>query len=170
MKGAPVVFVALGSNIGDPEATLARSLPALERGGFRVTTQSSLYLTEPVDAPAQNWFVNAVVGGTTDLTPEELLGRCLEIEAQLGRVRSDRHGPRTIDLDLLLHGDLVRATQELTLPHPRLHERLFVLIPLEEIAPLARHPVLGKSITQLRAECRDDSRVVFHRRPLGVSR
>lgn len=162
MSGPPV-FLGLGSNRGRREAVLQRALQALEERGFRVTAMSSLYLTEPVDAPPQDWFLNAVAEGRTALSPEALLAACLEIEAGLGRVREVRHGPRTLDLDLLLYGDEVRRTPALTLPHPRLHERLFVLVPLAEIAPGARHPVLNLTAAEMRERCADPSRVTLHR-------
>jgi len=165
MKDSTSVFLGLGSNLGDSEATIERSLLSLERRGFRVTARSSLYLSEPVDAPAQNWFLNAVVEGATGLAPHELLACCLEVESELGRVRTVRHGPRTIDIDLLLYGDIVCQTADLTLPHPRLHERLFVLLPLEEIAPALRHPVLGATVSELRRACSDPSAIVLYRQP-----
>ena len=143
MAGGPSVFLGLGSNVGDREANLRAALRGLEARGFRVTALSSLYLTEPVDAPPQEWFLNAVAGGETALSPEALLRACLDTERALGRVRDVPRGPRTIDLDLLLYGDEVRDTPGLTLPHPRMHERRFVLVPLVEIAPGARHPVLA---------------------------
>jgi 2-amino-4-hydroxy-6-hydroxymethyldihydropteridine diphosphokinase len=169
MKDSPSVFLGLGSNLGNSEETIERSLPALGLRGFRVTARSSLYLTEPVEAPGQGSFLNAVVGGETELTPEELLAHCLEVEAELGRVRGAHHGPRTLDIDLLLFGSLVRATPDLTLPHPRLHERLFVLVPLEEIAPEAWHPRLGKNVRQLRGECPDRSALALYRPPASLS-
>ena len=165
MKDPRSVFLGLGSNVGDSEATIERSLLSLEGHGFHVTARSSLYLSEPVDAPAQKWFLNAVVEGETDLLPHDLLTRCLEVESALGRVRTVHHGPRTIDIDLLLFGDLVCRTPDLTLPHPCLPERLFVLLPLEEIAPELRHPLLGVTVSELRSTCPDRSAVVLYRQP-----
>ena len=164
MAGGPSVFLGLGSNVGDREANLRAALRGLEARGFRVTALSSLYLTEPVDAPPQEWFLNAVAGGETALSPEALLRACLDTERALGRVRDVPRGPRTIDLDLLLYGDEVRDTPGLTLPHPRMHERRFVLVPLVEIAPGARHPVLGLTAAEMLRRCPDRSQVVLHER------
>lgn len=106
--------------------------------------------------------MNQVVGVETTLTPEQLLDVCLETESALGRVRGERHGPRTLDVDLLLYGDEVRRTPALCLPHPRLHERLFVLVPLDEIAPEARHPLFGMTAHELLARRTSGMRVVAH--------
>ena len=164
----PTIFLGLGSNLGDREANLAGAERALERRGFRVAARSSTYLTEPKEAPDQGWFLNAVLGGSSALSPEELLAACLDVEGELGRARGPRrNAPRTADLDLLLYGQEVRAEPSLTLPHPRLHERLFVLVPLAEIAPDALHPVLGLSARALLARCRDRARVILHR-PQGT--
>ena len=160
----PTVFLGLGSNLGDREANLLGAERALERRGFRVAARSSTYPTEPKDAPGQGWFLNAVLGGSTALPPEELMAACLEAERELGRVRGPQpRAARTADVDLLLYGEEVRAEPALVLPHPRLQERLFVLVPLAEIAPLARHPLLGLSILQLLERCSDESRVTLHR-------
>jgi 2-amino-4-hydroxy-6-hydroxymethyldihydropteridine diphosphokinase len=159
MRESPDVFIGLGSNLGDRRALLARGLASLAEAGFGVTRESSLYLTEPVDAPPQGWFVNAVAAGRTSLTPEELLGACLEVERSLGRERTVHHGPRTLDLDILIYGDERREGPGLTLPHPRLHERRFVLAPLCELAPDLRHPRLGLTIRELLERCPDRSRV-----------
>jgi 2-amino-4-hydroxy-6-hydroxymethyldihydropteridine diphosphokinase len=159
MPSSPAVFVALGSNLGDREANLRAALPRLADRGFHTERMSSLYLTEPVGGPPQDWFVNAVAGGSTRLSPEDLLAACLEVERELGRVRGPRDGPRTLDLDLLLYGDAVRRTPSLTLPHPRLAERRFVLVPLEEIAPEVLHPVLGLTVRELRRRCPDRATV-----------
>jgi 2-amino-4-hydroxy-6-hydroxymethyldihydropteridine diphosphokinase len=134
MNTSPAVFIGLGSNVGDREKALARARELLRGRGFEVEAASSLYLTEPVGGPPQDWFLNQVLGGRTVLAPEEMLQACLEVEHALGRRRLVRHGPRTLDLDLLLYGGEVRDTPELALPHPRMHERLFVLVPLAEIA------------------------------------
>jgi 2-amino-4-hydroxy-6-hydroxymethyldihydropteridine diphosphokinase len=159
-----VVFLGLGSNLGDREAHLAAAGPALEGRGFRVTARSSTYLTEPKDAPPQGWFLNEVWGGRTDLSPEALLSACLDAERELGRVRGRQpRAPRTLDLDLLLYGQEVRAEPDLTLPHPRLHERRFVLVPLAEIAPQAMHPELRLTVRELLDRCPDRSRVTLFR-------
>jgi 2-amino-4-hydroxy-6-hydroxymethyldihydropteridine diphosphokinase len=163
MGSAPPVFLGLGSNVGDREENLARGLRLLGSRGFVVSAASSLYETEPVGGPPQGPFLNMVVRGETDLAPEDLLAQCLETERDLGRVRAERFGPRTLDIDILLYGDLVLDTPDLTVPHPHLHERLFVLVPLSEIAPdEARHPLLGLTATEMRRRCLDTSRVVLH--------
>lgn len=155
-------YIGLGSNLGDREAALDRALAALARRGFDVTARSSLYWTEPVGGPPQDWYLNAVVAGRTRLAPEELLEACLAAERELGRVRGVRNGPRTLDADLLLYGDEVRGGTALELPHPRLHERRFVLVPLCEIAPQARHPLLGLCAAELLLQCPDRSQVLPH--------
>jgi len=159
MSSFPAVFLGLGSNLGDRAGALARARALLGARGFGESAVSALYLTEPVGGPPQGWYLNQALGGHTALRPEELLRVCLDVERELGRVRSARNAPRTLDLDLLLHGDEVRRTAGLTLPHPRLHERLFVLVPLAEIAPRVRHPVLGATIEELRESCPDRSEV-----------
>jgi 2-amino-4-hydroxy-6-hydroxymethyldihydropteridine diphosphokinase len=113
-----------------------------------------------VDAPPQGWFVNAVAAGRTSLTPEELLAACLDVERALGRERTVHHGPRTLDLDILIYGEELRDGPELALPHPHLHERRFVLVPLCELAPELRHPRLGATMRELLERCPDRSRVV----------
>lgn len=160
MSDAPEVFIGLGSNLGDRTALLAQGLARLAEAGFDVARESSRYLTEPVDAPPQDWFVNAVAAGRTSLTPEALLAACLEVEQGLGRERGLHHGPRTLDLDILIYGDERRDGPDLTLPHPRMHERRFVLTPLCELAPDLRHPRLGVTMSELLLRCPDRSRVV----------
>lgn len=138
MKG---VFVALGSNLGDRAGNLfqaRRSLAALPR--TRLIAVSPVYETEPVGVQDQDWFLNQVAELDTELGPEELLQELLKIEADLGRVRTVRWGPRTLDLDLLLYGAVSRATDFLALPHPRMWERAFVLQPLSDVAPGLRTP------------------------------
>ena len=147
-------YIGMGSNIvssaGSPEATLALAAERLESLG-RVSRRSSLYSTEPVGLAAQPRFTNAVVGLETDLSPLALLEKLLDIEKEFGRDRSlgTINGPRTLDLDILLIGDLRIQEQGLEIPHPRMMDRAFVLIPLHEVAPNLIHPSSRQSVTKL---------------------
>ena len=145
-----VAYVALGSNLGDRMATLRRAAERLGELG-RVEAASSVWDTEPVGYVDQPRYLDAVVRLRTTLSPEETLARLLAVEHDLGRVRSFPNAPRTLDLDLLLHGDAVRSTPFLTLPHPRLHLRAFVLEPLAEIEPDLVVPVVGERVGALLA-------------------
>ena len=129
-------FVGIGSNLGDREAHLRAALDRLAaEDGIEVVAVSTLRETEPVGPVEQGPFLNGAVQVTTDLPPRELLARLLDVEQRLGRVRGERFGPRTIDLDLLVYGDEIVDEPGLALPHPRLHERRFALEPLTELAP-----------------------------------
>lgn len=146
-------FIAMGSNLGDRAGHLRRAMALLgETPGIRIVAVSSFHETAPVGDADQPVFLNAAAHLATTLPPRPLLEVLLGVERQLGRVRrpAERWGPRTIDLDLLLMDDLVVEEPGLTLPHPRLHERAFVLEPLAEIAAQAIHPVRRRSIKQLR--------------------
>lgn len=142
------VYIALGSNVGDRLENLRRAVESLALDLDQLQA-SPVYETDPVGYDDQERFLNAVVRGETDLSPHRLLERVQEIETQLGRERPFPNAPRTIDLDILLYDDRILDSSDLTIPHPRLHERLFVLIPLADVAPEAAHPVLGKSINDL---------------------
>lgn len=142
------VFLGLGSNLGDRQANLARALKLLgER--LHIELVSSLYETEPVDYAEQPPFLNAICRAQTELGPMQLLSLAKGIEASLGRVPSFPNAPRPIDIDIIFYGDLIMETPELTIPHPRLKERAFVLIPLLEVAPDLRHPVSDMHIRDL---------------------
>ena len=139
-------FIGLGANLGDPEAQVRRAFAALtELPGTRLLAASSLYRSAPVGYTVQPDFVNAVVQIETRLGAEALLRELLATEARFGRVRQFPNAPRTLDLDLLLYGDRVIAEPGLVVPHPRMHERAFVLAPLAEIAPDTMIPGKGRA-------------------------
>jgi len=150
-----LAYVALGANLGNPLLTIRAAITALDAipASTRLAV-SSLYRTAPVGLKHQPDFINAVAALETQLAPQELLDALFAIEAGFGRRRSIRNAPRTLDLDLLLHGDATLQTPTLTLPHPRMHERAFVLAPLAEIAPQAVIPGHG-TVAQLCAACAD---------------
>jgi 2-amino-4-hydroxy-6-hydroxymethyldihydropteridine diphosphokinase len=158
MSRPATAYIGLGANLGDRAATLREAARRLGELGA-ITAVSSFYETEPVGFREQPSFLNAVIALETDLPPAALFDALLAIERDLGRVRSFRNAPRTLDLDILLQDDLVMDTPELTLPHPRMHERAFVLAPLAEIAPDVRHPVFGSSAAELLAALPDQSGV-----------
>lgn len=154
-------YIALGSNLGDRLALLRSARSRLAQHPAAGGCQSSpLYETAPVGGPdGQGPFLNAVLRLTTALSPQQLLAHCLTIESELGRTRNVYWGPRTIDLDLLLFDDLLLETTQLHLPHPRLHLRRFVLLPLADLAPGLLHPLLRQSMTDLAADCPDTGAV-----------
>jgi len=145
-------FVGMGSNLGEREALIGQALDELAAlPDTTLIRVSSLYDTEPVGVIEQPRFLNAVAMLDTELTARQLLWNLQRIEARLGRTRSQRWGPRTMDLDLLLYGDLVIEEDDLRLPHPELARRAFVLVPLVELDPQITHPVSGLSVVQMLA-------------------
>jgi len=155
----PKVYLSLGSNIGDRAANISRALDAMRQCGVRITRESSLYETEPVEFRDQDWFLNSVVEAETELPPLELMNAALAVERSLGRERRVPKGPRLIDIDILLYGDSVIHTPDIDIPHPRMAARRFVLVPFAEIAPNALHPVLHKTLADLLNDTPDRSTV-----------
>lgn len=145
-----LAYLSLGSNVGDRAGHIREAITRLRAEG-NVVAVSSFYETEPVDFTDQPWFLNCAVALETAQTPTQLMAALLEIEREMGRRRTQEKGPRTIDIDILLFGDAVVDSPELTIPHPAMQQRRFVLEPLAEIAPDARHPLLKKTSRELLA-------------------
>ncbi|HLW84987.1 MAG TPA: 2-amino-4-hydroxy-6-hydroxymethyldihydropteridine diphosphokinase [Candidatus Sulfotelmatobacter sp.] len=144
-----LVYLSLGANVGDRAGHISEAITRLKSAG-RVVAVSSLYETEPVEVTDQAWFLNCAVALETTMTPSQLMAALLGIEREMGRKRTQKKGPRTIDIDILLFGDAVVESPELRIPHPAMHQRRFVLEPLAEIAPEACHSVLKKTVSELR--------------------
>lgn len=142
------VYLALGSNVGERHKQLAIALVKLQ-AVVEIREISSVYETEPIGYRVQRCFLNMVCVGKTSASPQELLHAAKNIEQQIGRVPSFRNGPRCIDIDILLYDQLCLVTEQLIIPHPRLYERAFVLVPLAEIAPTVLEPVSGKTVQEL---------------------
>jgi 2-amino-4-hydroxy-6-hydroxymethyldihydropteridine diphosphokinase len=159
-----VVLIGIGGNLesapfGPPRETLSAALAALREERVKVLTRSGWYRTEPVPRSDQPWFVNAVVSVATELGAKDLLAALQAIESRFGRVRGEPNAPRVLDLDILdYQGDVMNATS-LILPHPRLNERRFVLVPIAEIAPDWRHPISGLTASQLLAQLSADQQI-----------
>jgi len=143
-----LVYLSLGSNVGDRDLHLRNAIAKLGAHG-RIVSVSSFYETEPVEMVEQEWFLNAAVALETERLPEQLMEELLCTEQEMGRQRTQKKGPRTIDIDMLLFGESVLQSPQITIPHPAMHERRFVLEPLAEIAPGAQHPVFKKTVRQL---------------------
>jgi 2-amino-4-hydroxy-6-hydroxymethyldihydropteridine diphosphokinase len=146
-----VVYLGFGSNIGDREANIRQALDQLQTSDLRLLRVSSLYETEPMGFHDQPWFLNQVAEFEAELPPLRVLQRIQNVEKALGRKREIVNGPRTIDIDILLFGDVVMKTAELTIPHPRYRERRFVLEPLLEIGPALKDPETGQSLSVMMA-------------------
>jgi 2-amino-4-hydroxy-6-hydroxymethyldihydropteridine diphosphokinase len=143
------VYLALGSNLGDRCGNIRGALERLSRNGIGVRKVSSLYRTEPIGYTAQPWFVNCAAEVMTDLMPLQLVRRCQAIQRQMGRRPGARNGPRLIDIDILLYESVVMHSPEVTIPHPRMAERRFVLVPLSEIAADAEHPITRQTVREM---------------------
>jgi 2-amino-4-hydroxy-6-hydroxymethyldihydropteridine diphosphokinase len=144
-----IVYLSLGSNLGDRAANLQTAIAQLASLG-EVGAVSSFYETEPVELTAQPWFLNCAVKLDTEKMPRQLIAGILALERGMGRQRKQKNGPRVIDVDILLFGSSIVDLSSVTVPHPKMHERRFVLEPLAEIAPEARHPALKRTVRELR--------------------
>lgn len=155
-----VAYVSLGSNLGDRAGNLLLAVRGLTEASFIVHRLSAIYETEPVDVESHDDYLNMVAEiHVTNISPSQMMARMLRIEYLLGRQRETPKAPRTVDLDLLLYGDLVQETELVTLPHPRMHLRNFVLVPMAEIAPHIVHPLLNQTIQELCENSTDTAKV-----------
>jgi len=153
------IYLGLGSNLGDRAANLEHAIAALAKAGVEPVKRSSLFATEPLGFGPQNWFLNCAVEAVTELMPRQLLRATQKVEQEMGRRRLVRNGPRIVDIDILFYGGSVVRMPDLEIPHPRIAERRFVLMPLREIAPGLRHPTLRATIAELLAATLDRSEV-----------
>ncbi len=158
-------YIGLGSNSGKRLENLEKGIKLLENlDSLKVIKKSSIYLTEPVGYENQPWFLNMVIEVKTDLSPSELLERLLKAEKKIGKGKKIKNGPRKIDLDLLLYDDRIIQTEKLTLPHPQLHKRRFVLVPLVEVSKNKTHPLKRKRFFTLLKELKDKKKVKLFKR------
>jgi 2-amino-4-hydroxy-6-hydroxymethyldihydropteridine diphosphokinase len=155
-------YIGVGSNLGEPLANCLRAIRLMdEMQGCRLAGRSGFYKTEPVGVEGQEWYVNGVVSLETERPPTHLLHGLMAIETEMGRVRKEKWEARVIDLDLLLYGGLVIDEPGLKVPHPRMHERKFVLIPIVDLNPGLLHPVFGKRMIDLLRDCADEGQQVL---------
>jgi len=161
-----LTYIGIGSNLGNALGNCLRAIEAItSEGRNRLLKCSPLYRTEPVGKEDQDWFVNGAAAVETSLKPRELMDFLLSIEKTMGRERGERWGPRVIDLDILFYDETVIKEGDLQIPHPRLHERRFVLVPLQDIAPNFCHPLLAKTISQILSELKDGKKVLPYPEP-----
>jgi 2-amino-4-hydroxy-6-hydroxymethyldihydropteridine diphosphokinase len=154
-------YIGIGSNVGDSQRNCHEAIERIGASdGCRVISASAFYLTEPVGNKNQEWYVNGVVSISTAMRARDLLNALLQVEANMGRVRTVKWGPRIIDLDILLFGQDIIDEIDLKIPHPMMHLRKFVMAPVAEIAPEIIHPVLGKTMTELLMEIAENSQVI----------
>lgn len=166
-----VSFVGIGSNLGNPVGNCLKAIELISSlSKLKVPQRSSLYKTEPVGFPEQNWFVNCVIETSTTLSAHSLLKTLQQIEDSMGRVRETKWGPRIIDLDILLYGHDIVEDDQLVIPHPELHKRRFVLVPLCEIAPYFVHPVFETPIKELLDGLGDKSEIAVLNKHSAVSK
>jgi 2-amino-4-hydroxy-6-hydroxymethyldihydropteridine diphosphokinase len=154
------IYLSLGSNLGDRIAHINKALERLAAAGIKIRRVSSFYETEPLDFRPQSWFVNCVAEVESDLLPLRLLRVCKAVEKELGRRPGVSKGPRIVDIDILLYENAVIRSKELIVPHERMTERRFVLVPLLELAPALRHPVSRLTLPELLHQTHDVSRVI----------
>jgi 2-amino-4-hydroxy-6-hydroxymethyldihydropteridine diphosphokinase len=160
-------YIGIGSNLGDKRDNCLKAIDRINAlPGCRVITQSGFYLTEPVGVKGQDWYLNCVIALSTDMSAQDLLKRLLAIEADMGRERKGRWDPRLIDLDILLFGNEVIDEKGLQVPHPLMHLRRFVLVPMVFLAPNLIHPVLGKTMVELLSISPEEAQSVI---PLGAA-
>ena len=153
-------YIGIGSNLGTPDKNCEEAMEKIStNGGIKIVSKSLLYQTAPVGHIKQDWFVNSVIKIDTQLSPKELMSFLLNIESEMGRIRKEKWGPRLIDLDLLFYDNLILNQKEITLPHPEIQNRKFVLTPLNEIAENLTHPILKRTIKFLLQELSDDAEV-----------
>lgn len=155
------VYIGIGSNLGDKRANCMKAIELMDLAeGCRVKAKSRFYRTEPVGVQDQDWYLNGVISLDTSLLPGNLMGELLAIEKQLGRKREKKWDSRAIDLDILFFGQRIISEPDLEIPHPRLHLRRFVLVPLADLAPDFVHPVLGLKVKELLKQCPTEGQAV----------